>query len=85
MKKKIILGVTVCLFAVTTMFNIGLFRQGNISDISLKNMQVMTQANAEVNPVEACQQLCWRADSYICYLWVTGTNIYIECWDRYPW
>ena len=48
MKKKIIFGATVCLFAVVTMFNINMSQQDNASNISLKNIEVMTQANAEI-------------------------------------
>lgn len=48
MKKEILFGITICLFAFVTMININISQQGNISDISLKNIEVMTQANAEI-------------------------------------
>jgi hypothetical protein len=48
MKKKIIFGVTACLFAAITMFNISFSQQANISDVSLENIVALTTANAEI-------------------------------------
>lgn len=67
MKKKIIFGIAACLFAVATMFNIGRAQQGNISDISLLNIAVMTQAYAEN---DMCPKGCYAGgDGCICNGW----------------
>jgi len=47
MKKKLFFGVAVSLFSLATMFSLNVSQQSNISDISLKNIAVMSQANAE--------------------------------------
>lgn len=50
MKKKIIFGIAASLFFVATMFSFNVSQQSNISDISLINIAVMSQANAEITP-----------------------------------
>jgi len=67
MKKKIIFAVTACVFVFATVFSFNMSRQDNISDISLKNIQVMTQANAE-NP--DCPNGCLENGSgCFCFIW----------------
>lgn len=51
MKKKIIFGITICLFIMATMFSFNMSEQSNISDISLKNIAALSTANAEDNLV----------------------------------
>lgn len=50
MKKKIIIGIAASLFTIATMFSFNMSQQSNISDILLKNIAVMSQANAEITP-----------------------------------
>lgn len=68
MKKRIILGGTVCLFVLATMFSFNISQKANISDLSLKSISVMAQANAEVDPL--CPNGCLdNGQGCYCHIW----------------
>lgn len=54
MKKKIIFGVTVCLFIMATVFCFNISQQSNIRDLALKNIEVMSYAKAEESSSTPC-------------------------------
>ncbi len=47
MKKKLIIGIIASLFAVATVFNMGLLNFNKQSDATLEAIAVMTRANSE--------------------------------------
>ncbi len=47
MKKKIIIGITASLFAIATVFNMGLLNFNKQSDVTLKAISVMIKAQNE--------------------------------------
>jgi hypothetical protein len=47
MKKKIFIGIAMSLFAVATVFNMNISEQSKAGDISLDDIKIMTQAEAE--------------------------------------
>jgi hypothetical protein len=53
MKKKIILSLATCLFAVATVLNMNLLQANSAGDVSLESITVMAQAqsNGETTPV----------------------------------
>ncbi len=66
MKKKILLGSIASLFAIATVFNMGLLNFNNQSDATLEAITVMVKANDEINPdcINGCVE---GTTSCICY------------------
>lgn len=85
MKKLVVLLVGV-LFTVITLSNYFNNIDQNDKGIhySLNNIIGEARADGEIDPREACYQCCWTAEGYFCTLWVTGTSIYIDCLNMYP-
>ena len=54
MRKKIIFCLTVCLFSALLLFSFNISQQNNTKDISLMNIAVMSQANAEGGTDNPC-------------------------------
>ncbi len=54
MKKKLIIGITASLFAVATVFNMGLLNFNKQSDATLQAIAVMAKAYEEINPESGC-------------------------------
>ncbi len=77
MKKKIILALTVCLFAAGSIINMHLAQNNHNTDISLADISVIAQANGEGDVGLLCmfvpnQQCVWifgDGDSW----WTEGT------------
>ncbi len=85
MKKIIIRIVAIALLAGGLAFNFGLSNTNSNNElVSLDLIANIPVAQAEIDPFQACVQYCWPAPNYYCTLWVTGTGIYIDCYDRYP-
>jgi hypothetical protein len=74
MKKKIIFGMAICLFAMATMFSFNKSQQGSISYISLKNIEVMSQAYAgdEITSKNYYAKYYIGSGSWCCYSGNTG-------------
>ena len=66
MKKKIFFGVLGGLFAIFTILSVNTSLNNN-GDISLKNIAIMAQANADVNP--ECPNGCY-ANGNGCYCFI---------------
>lgn len=54
MKKKIIFGFTVCSFSTVMMVSFNISQQNNIGNISLNDIAVISQANAEGGTNDPC-------------------------------
>ena len=46
-KKKVLMGIAAGLFAVVTVFNMGMLNENNAGDVSLDAVAVMAQAHPE--------------------------------------
>ncbi len=79
MKKKIILALTVCLFASGTIINMHLAQNNHNMDISLADISVMAQAGGEFEVGE----LCYLYPPYICYWEFNGEIEYLINWKNW--
>ncbi len=61
MKKKLIIGITASLFAVATVFNMGLLSFNKQSDVTLEAIAIMAEAQSEGNGTDV--KYCWTEAS----------------------
>ncbi|MFW5835532.1 MAG: hypothetical protein ACOCU3_01115 [bacterium] len=65
MKKRIILALTVCLFAAGSIINMHLAQNDHNTDMSLADISVMAQADGEIGDCTNCKlSFCYSHSNY---------------------
>jgi len=77
LNKKVIFGVVAGLFAVATVFNMGLLNDNGTGDVSLDDIAVMAEADPESGGYD-CYPWGW-----VCVQMSDGIPLYIQGMDNY--